>query len=133
MEPKFSKDISDCLGRLLPKWDSIEMFSLPLPGKLSIGESLPHGVVAHFSLRAPVKGSFLKVKPLHKIKVLHDNVRNDFEKISNLMASGLKLEPGSKLPVFVQHGDFDAIWLSGPRTVVVVRPEKLKISSYGVI
>jgi hypothetical protein len=125
-------DMTDCLGRIFPKWDATELFSLPLPGKFSIGDQLTAGVVAHFGLHAPARGSFLRVKPTRKIVVLHDNIRNDFEKISRLFDSGLNLDPGSDVPIFARHGDFDAVWLSGPRTLVFFRPEKLKISSYGV-
>jgi hypothetical protein len=132
MDGKIISAKTDCLGRILPKWEETELFSLPLPGQFSIGDQLPAGVIAHFGLHAPSRGSFLRVKPMKKIVVLHDNIRNDFEKISSLMKSGLKLEPGSSVPTFARHGDFDAVWLSGPRTIVFVRPEKLKVSSYGV-
>ena len=124
--------MTDCLGRILPKWDSVELFSLPLPGKFNIGDQLKPGVIAHFGLKSPARGSFLRVKPTQKIVVLHDNVRDDFEKIGSMKNSGLCLDPGAEVPVFARHGDFDAIWLSGPRTLVFVRPEKLKVSSYGV-
>lgn len=132
MDGKRISTMTDCLGRILPKWDAIELFSLPLPGKFAIGDQLPSGLVAHFGLHAPAKGSFLRVKPTKKIAVLHDNMRNDFEKISTLMSSGLMLDPGAEVPTFARHGDFDAVWLSGPRTLVFLRPEKLKVSSYGV-
>ena len=132
MDGKRISNMTDCLGRMLPKWDAAELFSLPIPGKFSIGDQLPPGVVAHFGLHAPAKGSFLRVKPTQKIVVLHDNKRNDFEKITRLIDSGMILDPGSDIPNFVRHGDFDAVWLSGPRTLVFLRPEKLKISSYGV-
>lgn len=132
MDGQNIRSMTDCLGRILPKWDSVELFSLPLPGNFSIGDQMPSGIVAHFGLHAPTRGSFLKVKPAKKIVVLHDNIRNDFEKIGSMISSGLSLDPGSKIPDFARHGDFDAVWLSGPRTLVFVRPEKLKISSYGV-
>lgn len=123
---------TDCLGRILPKWDSVELFSLPLPGRFNIGDHLKPGVIAHFGLKSPTHGSFLRVKPIQKVVVLHDNIRDDFEKIISMVNSGLCLNPGAEIPVFARHGDFDAIWLSGPRTLVFVRPEKLKVSSYGV-
>lgn len=126
------RPMMDCLGRIFPKWDSIELFSLPLPGKFSVGDSLPSGVVAHFGLKAPARGSFLRVKPSQKIVVLHDNMRNEFEKITSLISSGLCLDPGAKIPAFARHGDFDAVWMSGPRTLMFIRPEKLRVSSYGV-
>lgn len=130
-ETKKSK-IVDCLGRIIPNWNTIELFSLPLPSNSNIGREMPEGMVCHLGLNPPPSGSFFKVKILGKPRILHDNVRDEYEKLSNIIASGMKLDPGSEVPAFVKHGDFDGIWLSSPRTLVVVNPGKFRISSYGV-
>lgn len=132
MDSKTKQSITDCLGRKMPNWDEIELFSLPLPGKFGIGDFLPEKIVAHVGLSAPKKGNFFKVKPPKNVVVLHDNIRIEFEKLSHMIDAGLNLDPGSNIPAFARYGDFDAVWLSGPRTLVVFRPEKFKITSAGV-
>lgn len=123
---------TDCLGRLLPNWGEIELFSLPLPMKIKIGDNLPEGIISHLGLRPPAHGSFFKIKPIKNFKVIHDNIRDEYEKIAHLLDAGLELEPGKPIPSFAKHSDFDGIWMSGPRTLIIVRPDKIKISSYGV-
>jgi hypothetical protein len=132
MEDVKKLKIIDCIGRIIPDWSATDLFSLPLPSNYNIGREMPQGIVCHLGLHPPSSGSFFKVKILYKPRILHDNVRDEYEKLSNIIASGMKLDPGSKIPNFVKHGDFDGIWLSAPRTLVVVNPSKFRISSYGV-
>jgi len=122
----------DCLGRIIPNWSTVELFSLPLSLGSNIGREMPEGIICHLGLSPPSSGSFFKVKAIGKPRILHDNIRDEYEKLSNIIASGMKLDPGSKVPDFVKYGDFDGIWFSAPRTLVVVNPDKFRMSSYGV-